>query len=127
MTVMKMTSSSIEKSRFILKNIVSGEFSINNLSVSQIQKLPMIIRINGAAIAVEYLLGKDDFKVKNIGKFCIKYIFHYSCIKIDEKVKVLKEIKADKYMCLQKDLYEFSLILKKLSLVFEKSKEETVS
>lgn len=122
-----MISSSIEKSRFILKDITSGEFSINNLSVSEIQKLPMMVRINGAAIAIEYLLGKDDFKVKNIGKFCIKYISHYSCIKIDEKVGVLKEIKADKYMCLQKDLYEFSLMLKKLAVAFEKSKEETVS
>lgn len=122
-----MISSSIEKSRFILKDITSGEFSINNLSVSEIQKLPMMVRINGAAIAIEYLLGKDDFKVKNIGKFCIKYISHYSCIKIDEKVEVLKEIKADKYMCLQKDLYEFSLMLKKLAVAFEKSKEETVS
>lgn len=125
--VIKVISGDIEKSRFILKNIASGEFSINNLSMSEIQKLPMMVRINGLAATVEYLLKKNDFKVKNTGKFCIEYISRYSCIKIDEEVEVLKEIKADKYMCLQKDLYEFSLMLKKLAVAFEKSKEETVS
>ncbi|AKA67805.1 type III-B CRISPR module-associated protein Cmr5 [Clostridium scatologenes] len=116
-----MISSSVEKSRFILKSIKDGCFTIKDLSISEIQKLPMMIRINGLAASLEYLLKKDELKVKNVGKFCIKYISDYTSIKIDSsEITDLKEIKCDRYMCLQKDLYEFSLMLRRLVIAFEK-------
>lgn len=110
-----MIISNIEKSKFIIEFLKD-----NTLDVKKLKQIPMLIRTNGLILSLEYLNDKE----KDISNVFSDYLSQNYDTQINSTniIKRIGELNSEEYMILQKDMYEFSIILKNLSIATQKEK-----
>ena len=111
----------IYKSKYILEHLNNYR---DNISISQISRLPFFIRNNGLVLSLEYLLNKNQINDRNVGEFILEYILQNKKVDKDFFIEELKNMKSYDYMMLQKDIYNFSVELKSIALSMNSIKKE---
>lgn len=104
---------SIYRSKYILEQLNKYK---DNISMSQISRLPFLIRNNGLVLSLEYLLNKNEINDRNVGKLILEYISQNKKMNKDFFIEELKKMRSSDYMLLQKNIYNFSIELRSIAL-----------
>lgn len=112
----------INRSKYILNLLGKDDTEEKmTLNIEIIKKVPLMIRNNGLVETLKYLSEKKDSSVNNIEKVINKYILYSFNITCDnDSLSMIENLKSNKYMELQKEIYQFSIELKNLIVIMDK-------
>lgn len=112
----------INRSKYILNLFGKDDTEEKmTLNIEIIKKVPLMIRNNGLVETLRYLSEKKDSSVNNIEKVINKYILYSFNITCDnDSLSMIENLKVNKYMQLQKEIYQFSIELKNLIVIMDK-------
>lgn len=109
--------------KYIFDKETQSLSSESNIAV--IKKLPFLIRNNGLVLTLQYLEPDDKTDLyREVFDFLKNYIVEKYAINENNFWEKIEGLHSYDYMCLQKDMYEFSIKFRTIMQSIYKKKEE---